>query len=237
MQNKKGFTMAELIVVISVLIILSTIATISIRNISVDSRNSARISNLRLISAWLENHKSKNSILPVPWDIKNITNSWTIIVNQWLFNKDVNTLEIQDIPKDPLTKNNYIYSTTENKLLYQLGASIEDKNYDKWFRAYVVWNYKQVHKQIPSLMIANISDNFDLSSSSWAFIVHNWSFNLPYLRDSLPYSWNTNLDEIINENWVEILKYAWFKDCQDIIDNNMYLWHWEYYWSWNINCN
>lgn len=237
-NNKKAFTLTELIVVIMILWILSTIAILNMTNIFSDSRNASRISDISVITIWLENHKTKNWALPTPWNKQDITNSWTII-NQWFFDKDVSTLEITNIPTDPLVKNYYNYSTTENKLFYQLWTSIEIEHTELWWKAFINWNYKQIHKSIPSLIIANIWTGFDLPSNSysWAFIVHNSTFNIPYLQDWVAYSWSTNITEITQEIWVEIPKYAWFISCEEIIENDRYMWPGEYYWSWSIICS
>lgn len=236
-NNKKAFTLIELIIVIIILWILSNIAILNMTNIFSDSRNASRISDISVITIWLETHKTKNWFLPTPWNKQDITNSW-VIINQWFFDKDISILEITNIPKDPLVKNYYNYSTTQNKLFYQLWTSMEIEQTDIWFKSYINWNYKQIHKNIPSLIIANIwNTNFDLNLNSWAFIVHNSTLNIPYLQDWIAYSSSTDLNEITEEIWVEIPKYAWFKNCEEIIENDRYMWPWDYYWSWVINCS
>lgn len=80
-NTKKAFTLVELIVVITILAILGTIAFISLQGYSGEAKNSKVTSDLRNIASAIETASTRNSIVLfdiVSWDLT-ATNaaSWT----------------------------------------------------------------------------------------------------------------------------------------------------------------
>jgi len=75
-NTNKGFTLVELIVVITILAILGTIAFISLQGYSQDAKNSKVTSDLRNIASAIETDSTKNGTLlsEVLTGDKNITN-------------------------------------------------------------------------------------------------------------------------------------------------------------------
>ncbi len=61
MENNAGFTLIELIIVISIVALLSTIGITTYSSVQVDARNSRRKSDLRELQTALEAYKTKNN--------------------------------------------------------------------------------------------------------------------------------------------------------------------------------
>ena len=238
-NNKNWFTLAELVVVITILIILSLISFVSYQKTITDARNTARITDMWNIKMSFKNHKLKNGGYPNPWSSFDITNSW-VIIKQWLLNDLVLTQEILKRPTDPLFKTqNYVYSITSNKQFFQVAMSLEDDTVDNdsWLKAYVDWDYQTLNEAfIPSIVFAT-NASWTILSLSGSFIVDKWTLNLPYWED-----WNfiktaTNLGDVINEYWISIPKYYWFGSCLEIYENGQSMGSWTYKWvnnSWEI---
>ena len=70
-----GFTLVELIVVITILVILATIAFISLGGFSGNARDSSRISDLSLIGKSLDINYAKQGSFPAPVSSTGITYS------------------------------------------------------------------------------------------------------------------------------------------------------------------
>ncbi len=125
--NKRGFTLVELIVVITILAILWTIWFISLQGYSVSARESARISDLATIQKSLDLFYTTENYYPDPTDFISVTYSWSLAWRQWIFWEETrNTVtRISQVPTDPLTKNPYAYSTINTRQEYQLWAISE----------------------------------------------------------------------------------------------------------------
>ncbi len=82
------FTLVELIVVITILVILGTIAFLNLWGFSGSARDSARISNLANLQKGLNVYQVRTWTYPMPESSVAITASWTPIGYQW-FAKDI----------------------------------------------------------------------------------------------------------------------------------------------------
>ncbi|MDD3645814.1 MAG: prepilin-type N-terminal cleavage/methylation domain-containing protein [Candidatus Gracilibacteria bacterium] len=126
-KQKQGFTLVELIVVITILAILATIAFISLSGYSQDARNSSRASDVKTIEKSLQLYATRNSVYPTPENPQTVSYSGDTVYYQGTFGdspyKEVGNLS--NIPLDPLTKEEYIYSTTANYTQYEILAIYE----------------------------------------------------------------------------------------------------------------
>ena len=247
---KKWFTLIELVVVVALVVILSSIAFISYENNIIDSRDATRMSDITNLKIALNTAKQKNWDYPGPSSSFNVTNSWVVEVYQWIIDNNISLNTLQDIPKDPKNSSNYIYSISANKQFFQIWLTLENG----WSPiAKVDWEYKTAAINLfPSLLLAKTWSSSveiatwitDWSTNRMRFIVDWWHYNLPYsltdwtsISTAISYSW------IINEIWTTISKDTVSRSCADIYNNDKYLWTWEYQiqaGSWNIiniNCD
>lgn len=225
-QNKYAFTIVELVLVITILIVLSSIWIISYENSISDARNSARISDMGNIKMSLKNHKLKNWGYPIPWNSFDITNS-LIIIKQWLLDENVITQEFVKKPTDPLVKNQYyFYSITNNKLFFQVAMSLEDDELENDYRmrSYVDGDYQSLNEDfIPSLVFATTS-SWSIETLSWTFIVDKGTLNLPYDENGYVINQSISLNQILTEKWIFIPKFYGYYSCQEIYENGASMW-------------
>lgn len=128
--NFKWFTLVELIIVITILAILSTIWFVAFQSYTKNTRDSVRLWNIRNIESWLNLYFVKTNKYP---DVESSTIiyawSWNIIWYQWYLWDEVSKLiNINKTPLDPLDKEKYIYSTNQSKSKYQLMTFLETDN-------------------------------------------------------------------------------------------------------------
>lgn len=156
--NKKAFTLVELIVVITILSILATIAFVSFQNYTVYARDVVRVTDLKNIYSTLEHTRVQAWGYTYPDNPDEITFSGSTLWQQWTFgdNSRRATRWMDNIPTDPLTKNEYTYSVTQGQQEFELGAILEsweisyNSNFEllqksyaawEWSLAYIIWSY------------------------------------------------------------------------------------------------
>ena len=116
MKNiKKWFTFVEIVVVVSIIGILSTMWFYSFIDFISDSRDSQRKSDLTMVSSALKTAKQKKWFFTPPWDSIVITNNNRPVAYQWKLNKKVFFNTVDKLPTDPKIWVSYVYSTTKNK--------------------------------------------------------------------------------------------------------------------------
>ncbi len=161
-KYKNAFTLVELIVVITILSILWTIAFISLQWYSTDARDSTRLSDISSMKTSLELFHLDAWKYPNPTSWVNITYSWAVVWNQWTFWETVytNTSKLDKIPLDPITDKEYTYSVITSQNEFELWWIMEgdeiSMNNEKWIMnnvvsqtnageveaiAYTTWNY------------------------------------------------------------------------------------------------
>ena len=118
-KHNSGFTLIELIVVITILAILWTIAFIALQWYSKSARDSARISDMWRIKTALELFSIESGKYPDTTNWIMVTYSWWAIDawEQWFFWETTFRVvdKLDKIPDDPTTDSQYIYSVTGNK--------------------------------------------------------------------------------------------------------------------------
>jgi len=158
--NKQAFTLVELIVVILILVILWTIAFISLQWYSKDARDSTRLSNMSAIKTSLELFHIDAWKYPDPTEAQPVTFSWWLAWYQWIFGNStfINVDKLNSIPKDPLTDKEYSYSVLNTKQEFELSWILEWDEYwlnelntetyaaEKTAKAMIRWTYNWVSK-------------------------------------------------------------------------------------------
>jgi uncharacterized protein (TIGR02145 family) len=194
----RWFTLVELIVVITILTILWTIAFISLQWYSKNARDSVRISDMSKIKTTLELFQLNAWKYPETTDVTNITYSWAIAWTQWTFWETTfsNVSKLDKIPTDPVTDRKYVYSVTNTKQEYQLAWVME------WDE--VTWLLNQTNAAQKTAMV-KISWNYN-----WKLLkVTTWSIDYVLAVPSIiTSSWFT-LEQIIAN---KLLAYNWYKN-------------------------
>lgn len=183
LRKHSAFTLVELIIVITILAILATIAFVSFQGYTKDARDSNRLATIKNIETGIELFVVKSWNTPNPDNFVNLTGS---SIKQWFIWENVSAISnIKTTPKDPLTYENYIYSTTSNGKYYQIAISKENQNtsyinnsYADFSKSIVVWNYK-FDPSLPSLIVVPSSvSNSGIFDQNVCFVVNGWVNNV-----------------------------------------------------------
>jgi len=127
-RTLKWFTLVELIVVITILAILWTIAFISIQWYTKNARDSRRVSDINNIQKSLELFTLQTEKYPLPDNAEAVSYSWEVVYYQgvlWDNVTDNLSINLKKKPTDPLTDLEYIYSTTNSRKEYEVVAVYE----------------------------------------------------------------------------------------------------------------
>ena len=201
--HKKGFTLVELIVVITILAILWTIAFISLQWYAANARDSVRIQDIANIKKSMELFVTESWLYPNPSDSVDITYSWWIVWSQWTVWDSVveNLWKLNKKPVDPVLATEYSYSRTNNKTEYELSGILEwwwvvnnttinQTHAATQYRALVWWNYNgQVLKvstwwldyllALPSITTTDTATTDIVTTTTNKSLVYNGEYNLP----------------------------------------------------------
>ncbi len=231
--HKKAFTLVELIVVITILAILWTIAFISFKWYSSNARDGVRIADLNSIKKNLELFITEKWFYPTPDNGVPITYLWWLARTQWTVWNNVitNLVRLNKKPTDPLTNSEYTYSITNAKIEYQLSSIIEWwLSYDipltnqiyaatsKTATAKVVWTYNEKLLKVstgwidyilavPSIINADLTDSNLQSIINNRKLVYNNYQNLPDSYKNLWYTMTGWFEFAPPSNIIEV--YTW----------------------------
>jgi len=143
-MKNKAFTLVELLVVITILWILSSVAFVSYMWYSENTRDSARISNLVKLEKSLETRKAKAGEYPTPDDATEVTYLWkTIFTQGTLGTRTKKHLKFQSEWMDPKYEADYTYSVTSDGNRFENWTIMEDgENNTLWFfnNTYAAWD-------------------------------------------------------------------------------------------------
>ena len=114
----KGFNIIEIIMTIAIVALLSWIIFTKTDNTRAKSRDIERVNNIKYIESVLQKYFNDKKNYPATLDPELLTPTYA-----------------KEIPKDPSTKNNYLYSVnftgkTKRCLSYHIGATLEDTSLD-----------------------------------------------------------------------------------------------------------
>ena len=229
---KSAFTLVELIVVITILAILWTIAFISLQWYSSNSRDSVRINDISKIKTSLELYNLNSWKYPLPDEGNNVIYDTDTLWTQWNIWKNVVknlSRNLNKIPKDPLTEREYVYSVTNKQNEYELLSLMENDDFTlnntiaktsaEWISVIprVSWEYNWVFVKsenyiVPTPSIINAEVNWAeliLNSTNISSQVISWWENVPW-----------NLWNIETQTWtldMNLIVYTWSitKDSTD----------------------
>ena len=119
---KKGFTLIEMLIVIAIIAILSSVFLVGVRNIRQGAYDSRRLSDLRNMQAYLETYyNASNRSYPAAGS------NWTNLVSIL----EGGNFGITKVPQDPLVSSghdNYVYCVASDSQGYILGAHFDVAN-------------------------------------------------------------------------------------------------------------
>lgn len=232
-MRQSGFTVVELLVVISTLAILATISFMSYSSSITDARDSARTVDIGNLKVAIKSEYQKRGAYPSPGNAFGLMNSGVTnsgVVSQGFMDHTVNISAVQTPPKDPKTTSWYGYATTRNRQAYELAATLENAGS---LKAYVDGNYKTVAKNIlPSLFLAMTGTTgtqveiqtgvttagSDGGANRRKFIVNNGTSNLLYDMNRVPVSIAPDYDSILSQAGTDLPINTSYTSCQDIYE-------------------
>lgn len=215
-DNNKAFTLVELIVVITILAVLWTIAFISFQGYTINARDSVRKNDINSIMSSLEYFSLNTWFYPEPSNSNQISFSWAEVWTQWTIWDDLilRLGKISKKPVDPLTQSEYTYSRLNTKNEYQIAAIFESETawiflnqvnaWDKNGSAYIKWNFNwQVAKvstwsityilAVPSIITSDLTLELIDVVSQRKFVYNEYS-NLPSSYDWSVYNIDWGFD-------------------------------------------
>ena len=233
-QNNKWFTLVELIVVVTILAILSTIWFVSYSWYLSWVRDTNRVSQLKAIWDSLHLYTTKNS-LPLPDDKINITTDWSNIISyQWYAWKNViEAIWYTSEWKDPQDNTYFSYVVTKDRKYFQLLAYLEEEKGTTQLNSlnlvnaidyeirypHVEWSKLWILLTDTNQPIHEVETTIDLSSApSWTkSILSNWETQTWSLTSINPLASCKRLYETRwkREDWVYTIdpewNWTWFK--------------------------
>ena len=223
-KNKPWFTLVEIIVAATILVILATLGFYNYTQSLSGARDSVRKTALSTLGSQLVLHKRERGSYPIPWASFEIHNRWALVASQWIMNRDVWLTTADTIPLDPSIDRWYTYSVTANRQEYQIAATLENDDIN---RALVIWDYSSVSKNIlPVIILAlNSSSPIEINTSVWAgatnrtaFIFNNNLLNLPYsLEDWLAVHTANDFNELLSQaEQDDFWQSSDFRNCNEI---------------------
>jgi prepilin-type N-terminal cleavage/methylation domain-containing protein len=126
-STKKGFSLVELLVVITIIAILSVVAYSAVGGNTIKARDSKRHQDLGIIQQALELYYAEKGVYP------SAPLSYTAGSNP------ITKKNLSDIPVDPGSKHSYIY-TVNGTSEYELAAALEVDGDPAHFESYVIGN-------------------------------------------------------------------------------------------------
>ncbi len=228
-QKGKGthwFTIVELVVAMTILVVLTGMWFYSYTQNIVDARDSVRISDIASVSSQLKLYKKSRWAYPLPGNSFNILNRWRIVATQWVLNEDVTLTTLDKIPYDPSNEVAYSYSTTRNKQEFQLALTLESS--ETW-TAVLEWDYKTVSINVlPTIMLAPlITWDKEINTASGGtsnrnlFIFNGWYHNLVYTHDGSGAAYNDwiTFSWALNDPNIKFWQNSDFRSCSEILES------------------
>lgn len=222
--SPNAFTLVELVVVATILVILTSLWFYSyVWNLQ-DSRDAARLSDISKLSSALTLSHQKRWAYPNPWNSFNITATGTIVASQWKLDETVALSTLDQLVTDPKLKTPYTYSMTTNKQEFQVSWTLENSDNP---RAILKWKYKTVSiNLLPTLILAtDTTSTMEISENTWAgawnrtlFVFDGWMNNVvsTFSGDNGPESNGTSFDNLLNDPLIEMYQNSDYRNCIEI---------------------
>lgn len=181
-MNKKAFTLIELIVVITILSILWTIAFISFKWYSTQARDSKRITEISSLNNSLWIYLAKKWTLPEPESSIRVAYGSEEMTIQWEMGENVlSQISASQNFKDPSSLDYYFYSINSSKNWYDVFALLE------WDSSYVTSAKASWDKNI----FVKWTDVWYVFNSDWTELT--WDLDI---------KWNSGTFQLFTRDWI-----------------------------------
>lgn len=236
-KQKKGFTLVELIVIVTILAILWTVAFISLQWYSSAARDSVRRSNVSKMTTSLELYHLTSGKYPLPDDNEIVEYEWKTLWYQWIFwDKVVSQLSkyFSSVPIDPLTNREYVYSVANNRDEFEIlnllenGLSYTDTYLFTWEASasdinvtpIINGTYNWVFIKTPTHLVLTPSI-ISADNITWWLILNNTNIKsqVTNLWQNVPQIWNINYNTW-SLTWL-IFQATWVLDDDSTIEQKL----------------
>lgn len=246
--RKLWFTLAELIIVITILWIILWLASISLPLWIKKTRDSKRLWDMNILLSWLENYNYENNNYPMPDNYARIT-YWLEDINYQGYADKIfsNKIWIKSPAVDPSDGSPYTYAVTKDQQQYQIITYLESDfknssflkeamlsntvnaqenkfNYivNKWDNIWIFlsWDNSPIQKSLNRLDLDNLNDVYTVYFPTSKNINWTWSVLLHSLA-----MFQENLSKYDNS----LVFYASFDKVNNniIIDSSIYAITWD----------
>lgn len=206
-RKKLWFTLVELIIVITILSILATVSFISIWNYAAQSRDTARLSDLKILEKALNLSQIETGWYPLPLNATVLEEiDWIewIKWKKWKFWEEqyLAVKRLDKLPLDPTSKETYDYYLSENGQYYRLESKKELSD-----EKIIITNFKNIINQdnnvnsslnipLTAMLYWNTEEIASCNRNAWdRFIIENWT-----IKDNLTWLY-WEKEPSIKENW------------------------------------
>lgn len=218
-----GFTLVELIVVITILVILGTIGFVSLQDYSGSARDGNRLSTLKNIETGLRVFNTKTWTYPETESGVIIFASWVTIGYQGYFwDSPTRLIKLSSTPLDPLDNNRYTYSTNALKTKYQMMWYFEWSSQlsfinNAYAADYTLRNPRSFWSNLGVLHDLNNTPIQNLGLMNLDIVTTTGSYK-SYLDNSL--SWVITWTWIALRNSLSTIVWPDHQSCNDLLKNN-----------------
>lgn len=221
-KSHRGFTLTELVVVVTILVVLSGVAFISYSSFNASARDSARTADMGNLKVILQSAKQKKWSYPkvTGTDTTTLTRSsltWAVIATQGRIYADMALGENSRTYLDPKTKAPYLYSSSQSGQDYQIGMTLEGN--EDILTALIDGSYLRILTSLPSLIVATSTGSLDIDTGvgTSSFVVNGSVKNLPYDLSGIPLKSASSLTEILGS--AGFTSSTSYRSCQEIYES------------------
>ncbi|MFH1522227.1 MAG: prepilin-type N-terminal cleavage/methylation domain-containing protein [Patescibacteria group bacterium] len=122
-KNKKGFSLTELMVAVSIIGSIATFASAQIDDIIPSARDAQRKGNIRQVQTALNLYYDDNLEYPVSSTSEPSTEGWSEI--RAILENEINTY-MPEVPSDPLNTDQYVFKYWSDGQVFKLVYETED---------------------------------------------------------------------------------------------------------------